>query len=168
MEKTKTCSCLSKMPCFQQKAFPVFVEGVGSTFVVMVSPRMEIEDLVEIVQTKLGLPSEAFFLSFLGRVLDSVRMKDLTRGLVYPCQFSVARWHDACSPRFAWSMDMRLLWDQPLLGHAQHLLQVRRGSWAHRRFTASLSKHGARGSRKRDVWCVHSCWLILHASTLGC
>ena len=77
--KDKDMLLLSKMPCFQQKAFPVFVEGVGSTFVVMISARVEFEDLVEVVQTKTGLPSEAFFLSFLGRVLDSVRMKDLTR-----------------------------------------------------------------------------------------
>ena len=81
--KDKDMLLLSKMSCFQQKAFLVFVEGVGSTFVVMISPRMEFEDLVEMVQTKLGLPSEAFFLSFflsfLGRVLDSVRMKDSTR-----------------------------------------------------------------------------------------
>ena len=67
------------MPCFQQKAFPVFVEGVGNTFVVMISPPMELEDSVEMVQTKLGLSTETFFLSSLGRVLDSVRMKDLTR-----------------------------------------------------------------------------------------
>ena len=69
----------SKVPCFQQNAFPVFVEGVGSTFAVVVSPRMEIEDLVEMVQTKLSLPSEVFFLSYMGRVLDSVRMKKLMR-----------------------------------------------------------------------------------------
>ena len=77
--KDKDMLLLSKMYCFQQKAFPVFVEGVGSTFVVMISPRMEFEDLVEMVQTKIGLSSKTFFLSFLGRVLDSVRMKGLTR-----------------------------------------------------------------------------------------
>ena len=65
--------------CFQQNAFPVFVEGVGNTIVVMISPQMDLEDLVEMVQTKLGLPSEVFFLSYMGRVLDSVRMKELTR-----------------------------------------------------------------------------------------
>ena len=77
--KEKDMLLLSKVPCFKQKACPVFVEGVGSTFVVMISPRVEFEDFVEMVQTKTGLPSEAFFLSFLCRVLDSVRMKDLTR-----------------------------------------------------------------------------------------
>ena len=69
-EKKKTCSV--------QQAFPVFVEGVGSTIVVMISPQMGLEHFVEMVQTKIGLSSETFFLSSLGRALDSVRMKGLT------------------------------------------------------------------------------------------
>ena len=64
-EKDKDMLLLSKISCFQQKAFPVFVEEVGSTLVVMISPQMDLEDLVEMVQTKLGLPSEVFFLSLL-------------------------------------------------------------------------------------------------------
>ena len=67
------------------------MEGVGNTFVVMVSPRMVIEDLVEMVQTKLGLPSEAFFLSCMGRVLDSVRVKDLTRDSSIRVSFRLRR-----------------------------------------------------------------------------
>ena len=63
---------LSKVPRFQQKAFPVFVEGVGNTIVVMISPQMDLEDFVEIVQTKIGLSSEIFFLFSLGRVLGGV------------------------------------------------------------------------------------------------
>ena len=70
---------LSKNSCFQKDAFPVFVEGVGNTIVVMISPHMDWEDLLGLVQTKLGLPSDAFFLSCMGRVLDSVRMRELTR-----------------------------------------------------------------------------------------
>ena len=62
-EKEEDMLLLSKVPCFQQKAFPVFVEGVGNTFVVMISPRVEFEDFVEMVQTKIGLPSDTFFLS---------------------------------------------------------------------------------------------------------
>ena len=58
--REKDMLLLSKVPCFQQKAFPVFVEGVGSTFVVMISPRVEFEDFVEMVRTKTGLPSDAF------------------------------------------------------------------------------------------------------------
>ena len=78
-EKEEDMLSLSKVPCFQQNAFPVFVEGVGNTIVVMISPQMDLEDFVEKVQTKIGLSSETFFLSSLGRMLDSVRMKDLTR-----------------------------------------------------------------------------------------
>ena len=78
-EKEEDMLSLSKVACFQQKAFPVFVEGVGNTIVVMISPQMDLEDFVEMVQTTMGLSSETFFLSSLGRVLDSVWMKDLTR-----------------------------------------------------------------------------------------
>ena len=78
-EKEEDMLSLSKVPCFQQKAFPVFVEGAGSTIVAMISPQMGLEDFVRMAQTKKGLSPETFFLSSLGRVLDSVRMKDLTR-----------------------------------------------------------------------------------------
>ena len=78
-EKEDDMLRLSKVPCFQQHAFPVFVEGVGNTCVVRISHQMEFDDFVEVVQTKIGLSSKTFFLSFLGRVLDSVRMKGLTR-----------------------------------------------------------------------------------------
>ena len=57
-EKEEDMLRLSKVPCFQQKAFPVFVEGVGNTFVVMISPQVEFEDFVEMVQTKIGLSSK--------------------------------------------------------------------------------------------------------------
>ena len=113
-DKDKDLLLLSKKSCFQQKAFPVFVEGVGNTLVVMISPRVQIDDLVDMVQTKLGLPSEVFFLSFMGRVLDSVRMKDLTRESSIRVSFRL-RGGMMRVPRFAWTMDMRLLWDQSLL-----------------------------------------------------
>ena len=56
---------------------------------------MGLEDFVRMVQTKIGLSSETFFLSSLGRVLDSVRDERLGTRFIRPCQFSVARWHHA-------------------------------------------------------------------------
>ena len=50
-EREEDMLSLGKVPCFQQKAFPVFVEGAGSTIVVMVSPQVGLEDFVRPVQT---------------------------------------------------------------------------------------------------------------------
>ena len=55
------------------------MEGAGSTIVAIISPQMGLEDFVRLVRTQIGLSPETFFLSSLGRVLDSARMKDLTR-----------------------------------------------------------------------------------------
>ena len=77
--KRKTFSAWVKCPVFSKKAFRVFVEGAGSTIVAMISPQMGLEDFVRLVRTQIGLSPETFFLSSLGRVLDSARMKDLTR-----------------------------------------------------------------------------------------
>ena len=46
-EKEEDMLSLSKVPCFQHKAFLVFVEGAGSTIVAMISPQMGLEDFVE-------------------------------------------------------------------------------------------------------------------------
>ena len=158
-EKDKDMLLLSKKSCFQQKAFPVFVEGVGSTFVVMISPQMEFEDFVDLVQTKLGLPSDTFFLSFLGRVLDSVRMKDLTRdssirvsfrlrgGMMRVPRDSPGQWTcDYCGIHRCWATRSTCYRCGEARGHTEDLQR----------------------SGKRGVRCVHSRWLILHVSALGC
>ena len=134
---------LSKVPCFQPKTFPVFVEGAGSTLVVMISPQMGLEDFVRKAQTKVDLSSETFFLSSLGRVLDSVQTKDLTRdssvrvnfrlrgGMVRVPRDSPGQWTcDYCGITRCWATRSTCYRCGEALGHTDG-------------FAASLSEHGA-------------------------
>ena len=72
-----------KVLCFLQtterKTFPVSLEGVGKTVVIKIAPQMSVEELEQLVKTRLSLPNGSFFLSLSRKVLDSVRMSSLTR-----------------------------------------------------------------------------------------
>ena len=77
------------------QSFLIFVEGAGKTCVFVINTDMTLEDLEHLIQDVMCLPK-------LDEFSGARRLG--------PCQFSVARRHDACSQRFAWSMDVRLLW----------------------------------------------------------
>ena len=55
-----------------------FLAGAGKTLIVRIDPRMSVEDFQQDVNTRLSLPSESFFLTESGKVLDYARVSCLT------------------------------------------------------------------------------------------